>query len=231
MTYAENLMRSSVVPHTIARETAQNMNWKIMNAVVEPLISPATMPPSIVPPIEKKKPESPMILPAPPKASAKPIPHQAIDAIEKLARIFAIPVPAFFPRENPISRNAKPACMNITSTVATRIHVRLSSSTTCEMGGSSCAIAAPGSIRSAASPSRDPRASERRKTTTSSVVRERGRVSGAPVPGSLDGCRNIPSAVSPCGRFARKLRRSAFPGERKCGMFSHVDNGLLARRV
>ena len=167
-------MRSSVVPHTIARETAQNMNWKTMNAVVEPLISPSTRPPLMLPPIEKKNPESPRILPAPPKASAKPTAHHAIEAIEKLARIFAMPVPAFFPREKPISRNAKPACMNITSTVATSTHVRFSSSTTCEMGGSSCAMAAPGSKSKAVSPSRDPRASERRKTTTSSVVRERG---------------------------------------------------------
>src|SRR5436853_467448 len=34
-------------------------------------------------------------------------------------RIFATPAPAFFIREKPISRNAKPACMNITSTPAT----------------------------------------------------------------------------------------------------------------
>src|SRR4051812_25608116 len=40
-------------------------------------------------------------------------------AIEKLVRIFATTVPAFFPREKPISRNAKPACMNITSEPAT----------------------------------------------------------------------------------------------------------------
>ena len=32
---------------------------------------------------------------------------------------FAITVPAFFPRENPISRNANPACMNMTRTAAT----------------------------------------------------------------------------------------------------------------
>ena len=37
-------------------------------------------------------------------------------AIEKFVRIFATTVPAFLPREKPISRNAKPACMNITST-------------------------------------------------------------------------------------------------------------------
>src|SRR5436190_20471837 len=46
-------------------------------------------------------------------------------AIEKFARIFAITVPAFFPREKPISRNAKPACMNITRQPATITHVEL----------------------------------------------------------------------------------------------------------
>ncbi len=34
-------------------------------------------------------------------------------------------VPAFLPREKPISRNAKPACMNITSTAATITHIEL----------------------------------------------------------------------------------------------------------
>ena len=39
--------------------------------------------------------------------------------IEKLVRILAITVPAFFWREKPISRKAKPACMNMTRTPAT----------------------------------------------------------------------------------------------------------------
>jgi hypothetical protein len=43
-------------------------------------------------------------------------------AIEKLTRIFATIVPAFLPREKPISRKAKPACMNITRQAATTTH-------------------------------------------------------------------------------------------------------------
>src|SRR5436305_757899 len=39
--------------------------------------------------------------------------------MEKLARTLATTVPAFFIREKPISRNRKPACMNITKTAAT----------------------------------------------------------------------------------------------------------------
>jgi hypothetical protein len=39
-------------------------------------------------------------------------------AIDRLVRIFATPVPAFFAREKPISSMANPACMNRTSTAA-----------------------------------------------------------------------------------------------------------------
>src|SRR3954471_18954877 len=46
-------------------------------------------------------------------------------AIEKFARIFAITVPAFLPRLKPISRNAKPACMNMTRQAATITQVEL----------------------------------------------------------------------------------------------------------
>src|SRR3954453_14775552 len=46
-------------------------------------------------------------------------------AIEKFVRIFAITVPAFLPRLKPISRNAKPACMNMTRQPATITQVEL----------------------------------------------------------------------------------------------------------
>ena len=46
-------------------------------------------------------------------------------AIEKLVRIFATTVPAFFAREKPISRKAKPACMKITSRAATITQIEL----------------------------------------------------------------------------------------------------------
>src|SRR5215208_5503357 len=45
--------------------------------------------------------------------------------IEKLVRIFATTVPAFLPREKPISRKAKPACMNITRQPAMSTHIVL----------------------------------------------------------------------------------------------------------
>src|SRR5215213_5027192 len=45
--------------------------------------------------------------------------------MEKLVRIFATTVPAFFAREKPISRKAKPACMKNTSAPATMTHREL----------------------------------------------------------------------------------------------------------
>src|SRR5882762_4704701 len=132
MMYTPNLIRSSVVPHTIANETAQKTNWKnhfdsivalersITGKcgwyVVMPLATSRYGPMWV----KKAPPSCPMKLPAGPlKANMKPMAHQAIAAIEKFVRIFATTVPAFFAREKPISRNANPACMNMTSEPAT----------------------------------------------------------------------------------------------------------------
>ena len=119
-----------------------------------------------------------MIFPLP-KAKAKPMAQYMIAAIEKFVRIFAITVPAFLPREKPISRNAKPACMNITKQPAMITHSELiateSGRTPLLAASRVSADATAGRTRAATIPNRDPRAShERRKTTTSSVVRERG---------------------------------------------------------
>src|SRR5690606_9560072 len=74
-------------------------------------------------PTLSRKPESPANQPAPPKAIAKPASHQPREAIEKFIRTFAITEPAFLARTKPISRNAKPACMNITSRAETTTQV------------------------------------------------------------------------------------------------------------
>jgi hypothetical protein len=58
----------------------------------------------------------------------KPTAHQTIMQIEKFTKTFAIPAPAFLPREKPISRKAKPACMKKTRIAPTITHVWLSSS-------------------------------------------------------------------------------------------------------
>src|SRR3954452_1599309 len=116
MTYTPNLMRSSVVRQTIASETAQKTNWKnqSVSTVIEPswrLISGKS---ALTSGPARKKPDVPMIWLPSPNANAKPTAQKQSAAIEKLTRIFAITVPAFLPREKPISRKAKPACMNIT---------------------------------------------------------------------------------------------------------------------
>ncbi len=122
-----NFVRSSVVPHTIASDTAQKTNWKKKNAENGPLTwlpySPWAKPWWIVSPKLNRKPESPASQPAPPKAIAKPPAHQPSEAIEKFVRIFAMTEPAFLPRTKPISRKAKPACMNMTRRAATTTQV------------------------------------------------------------------------------------------------------------
>src|SRR5437763_4907810 len=83
-------------------------------------------------------------------------------AIEKFVRIFAITVPAFLPRLKPISRNAKPACMNITRQPATITQVELTPtlkagsfdggvnvSASAELGSTSAASMATALIRTA----------------------------------------------------------------------------------
>src|SRR4051812_6271062 len=114
-------MRSSVVPHTMASETAQKTNWKNHFASIVASDRPMTGKACCGSPnARRKKPSVPMMWPRPPpKAKAKPTAQYMIPAIEKFVTILAMTVPAFFARENPISRNAKPACMNMTRQPAT----------------------------------------------------------------------------------------------------------------
>src|SRR3954447_10732639 len=118
-------MRSSVVPHTMASETAQKTNWKnhfdSTVASEKPMIGKAV---DGSPKSFRKNPSWPMIFPDP-KAKAKPTAQYMIAAIEKFVRIFATTVPAFLPREKPISRKAKPACMNMTTIAATITQIEL----------------------------------------------------------------------------------------------------------
>src|SRR5829696_5682458 len=119
-------MRSSVVPHTIARETAQKTNWKNHFDSTVASEKPITVNASAGSPKPcRNQPVLPHKSPVPPNASAKPTAQYASAAIEKFIRTFATTVPAFLPREKPISRNANPACMNITSTAATITHIEL----------------------------------------------------------------------------------------------------------
>src|SRR3954470_4973302 len=127
MTYTPNLTRSSVVPQTIASDTAQKTNWKnqSVSTVIEPSARLISGKSALTSGPARKKPDVPMISLPSPNANAKPTAQKQSAAIEKLTRIFAITVPAFLPREKPISRNAKPACMNITRMPATSTQTEL----------------------------------------------------------------------------------------------------------
>src|SRR5436190_1251215 len=102
-------------------------------------------------------------------------------AIEKFVRIFATTVPAFFPRENPISRNAKPACMNITRQAATTTQIELmptlSGRTPLLAASKVSAIAAAGAISEATKPSPRARTTDERliDPPESSATRSLGR--------------------------------------------------------
>src|SRR3954452_5064440 len=80
----------------------------------------------------------------------------------KLTRIFAITVPAFLPREKPISRKANPACMNMTRMPATSTHTELMATSagrwpaTAFWSVSPSASAAAGAASSASSPAPTP---------------------------------------------------------------------------
>ena len=108
-------MRSSVVPQTIASETAQKTNWKknfdSIVASERPMIGNAF---GGSPKSRRKNPRVPDDLARAEGEGEAARPSSTIAAIEKFVRIFATTVPAFLPREKPISRNAKPACMNMT---------------------------------------------------------------------------------------------------------------------
>src|SRR3954454_9281736 len=120
-------------------------------------------------------------------------------AIEKFVRIFATTVPAFLAREKPISRNAKPACMNITSTPATITHIVFTLETVSPSDGPSAANAAPGRARRASKASGPARRSLvdigflLRKSSGGTRPADRGQ--GTPAPyergdrASLDRCR------------------------------------------
>src|SRR5919204_2897631 len=69
--------------------------------------------------VDGKKPCVPMIPLPSPNASAKPTAQYTSEQIPKISTFLPAMCAAFFIRVRPASRNAKPACMNITSTAVT----------------------------------------------------------------------------------------------------------------
>jgi hypothetical protein len=123
----QNLVRSSIVPETIAIDTAQKTNSKNHFAAAG-TVEPSSDGVSMCEPGRNwgRNPVWPMIWPrnpsAKPKAMAKPQSQYMIDETLRLTSTLATTVPTFFIREKPTSSMAKPACMKSTRTAATMTH-------------------------------------------------------------------------------------------------------------
>src|SRR6266851_715753 len=112
-----NLVRSIIVPHTIASETAQKTNSKNhladAVAVLASIAGRCNCEPGLkvgkkaLPPMKANQPPAP-------NARPKPTAQYAIELTLKLVTTLATTVPTFFMRLKPTSSIAKPACMNIT---------------------------------------------------------------------------------------------------------------------
>src|SRR5712692_4776965 len=117
-----NLVRSIIVPHTMARETAQNTNSKKnlaeAVAVLESMAGRCICEPGLK---VGKKPLPPMSANAPPAPNASPNPsaQYAMELTLRLVMTLATTVPTFFMRLKPTSSMAKPACMNMTMQAVT----------------------------------------------------------------------------------------------------------------
>src|SRR4051794_36736102 len=151
-------------------------------------------------------------------------------AIEKLASTFAITVPAFLPREKPISRNAKPACMNITSTPATITH-RVLIATVCGStpfwNAFSVSADAADGIASARAIAPRPAAAPLATLIPRCISPPRKVPVTAPKPEPREAALLCPrvedsrAGVWPAGRTALAHRSK---GERRAAIFGHVDN-------
>src|SRR6266852_344911 len=112
-----NLVRSIIVPQTMARDTAQNTNSKnhlaAAGAVLAAMAGRFICEPGLK---VGKKPLPPITAKMPPAPNAKPKPtaQYAIELTLRLVTTLATTVPTFFMRLKPTSSIAKPACMNMT---------------------------------------------------------------------------------------------------------------------
>ena len=143
-------------------------------------------------------------------------------AIEKFVRIFATTVPAFFARENPISRNAKPACIQITSSAATTTQIELiatlSGNTPLLAASSVSALATAGSAAQA--------------SATPSSAAPLLLLIGPPRPETIrlewsgEKPRGVFVPVSKIRGRGFSIRSSVRAGERAWSILGHVDNDL-----
>src|SRR6266850_410148 len=154
-----NFVRSSIVPQTMARETAQNTNSKNHFAAAGVVLH-AIAGRSIVEPGLKvgKKPLPPMKAKAPPapKARPKPTAQYAIELTLRLVMTLATTVPTFFIRLKPTSSMAKPACMNMTKQAATITQTASAATPAAEVAVVSSAAKAETGTRAANKATKEP---------------------------------------------------------------------------
>src|SRR5881397_4046039 len=148
-----NLVRSSIVPHTIASETAQKTNSKNHLAAAGAWLPEIAGRSRVEPGLKVgKKPLPPMTAKIPPAPNAKPNPtaQKEMELTLRLVRTLATTVPTFFMRLKPTSSMAKPACMNMTKQAATTTQTVSAATPAWPAVGSSAARAATG-VRAASS--------------------------------------------------------------------------------
>src|ERR1035437_2368576 len=154
-----NLVRSSIVPHTIASDTAQNTNSK-KNLAAAGAVEAAKAGRFIVEPglNDGAKPLKPIRLftnpLAAPNANANPSSQYTIELMLRLTMILATTVPTFFMRVKPTSSMANPACMKSTSTAATITQTVSAATPAADVAVVSAAWAVRGRVARAAAPAR-----------------------------------------------------------------------------
>src|ERR1700730_7635666 len=112
-----NFVRSIIVPHTMASETAQKTNSKNHFAAAVAVLALMAGRSSCEPGLNVgKKPLPPMKANQTPGPNARPGPtaQYAMELTLRLVTTLATTVPTFFMRLNPTSSIANPACMNMT---------------------------------------------------------------------------------------------------------------------
>ena len=166
---------------------------------------------------------SPMTCPSdPPKANANPTAQYMIAAIEKFVQIFATTVPAFLPREKPISRNMKPSCMKITSTAAITTHsVLMPTESGTPLACQRSAEAAAGANSEAIRPA------PRTRTPKERLMNPPESRCGVAVcgPAALGSIGRV--SKDPPERFAQPSGRSSERAKRACAM---LDSGIRCPR-
>src|SRR4051795_13232392 len=130
--------------------------------------------------------------------------------IEKLTRIFATTVPAFLPREKPISRKAKPACMNITRMPATSTHTEL-------MATESGSLPAIASCKSAPAANAEPGTANAASIPAPTPVAQRVLRIDPPLFNSIEAEDRVNAPLDHCPRV-EDSRAAILPAVERCGV-------------